>query len=69
MIKWWINSDNVIQVIGLKDARTEAFINGATITGQLYDDAATPATVGSEISLTYVWDTPEPHPLPTCPKL
>jgi len=23
----------------------------------------------TEFSLTYVWDTPEPHPLPTCPKL
>lgn len=23
----------------------------------------------TEFSLTYVWNTPEPHPLPTCPKL
>ncbi len=31
--------------------------------------SATNGRGATELSLTYIWDTPEPHPLPTCPKL
>jgi len=31
--------------------------------------SATNGRGATELSLTYVWSTPEPHPLPTCPKL
>lgn len=34
---WYIDSDNVIRVEGLKDAITGVYINSATVTGILYE--------------------------------
>lgn len=49
---WWIDSDNIIRIIGLQDTRTDAYINNATITGQLHNEAG--EHVGGAISFSYV---------------
>ena len=34
---WYIDTDNVIRVVGLRNVVTSAFVNNATITGILYE--------------------------------
>lgn len=34
---WYIDSDNIIRIEGLRDARTGAYINSATVTAILYE--------------------------------
>lgn len=38
---WYIGSDNLVQIVGLYNVLTGAYVNTATIVGQLYDSADT----------------------------
>jgi len=33
---WYIETDNVVKILGLRDAETETYINDATVTGIVY---------------------------------
>ena len=33
---WFIDTDNIVKIVGLRDAETETYINNATVTGMLY---------------------------------
>lgn len=49
---WFINSDNLVQITGLKNVATDAFLNSATVTAQVKDAAGT--NVGGAITFVYV---------------
>lgn len=36
MVHWYIDTDNVVKIIGLRNVETLAYVNNATITGILY---------------------------------
>lgn len=48
----YVANDNLVQLFGLKDERTNAYVSGATVTAQLRDAAG--VAVGGAITLTYV---------------
>ena len=49
---WWIGSDNMLEVDGLTNNLTGAYINDATVSCQMKTDAG--ANEGSSFSLSYV---------------
>ena len=55
---WFIASDNVLTLVGLKDTITGEYVNDATVSVTLYDgeDPAvdTPVTDGQDLTLSYV---------------
>lgn len=54
MRNWWIDSDNLIRLTGLKDALTGEYINDAAVTAALADDQAVAVEGAEQITLDYV---------------
>lgn len=52
---WWLETDNVIVLPGVKDPVDETYVDDATITGQLQD--ADGNNVGSVINFSYLSGT------------
>lgn len=48
----YLANDNLLQLFGLKDERTNTFVSSATVTAQLKDAAG--VAVGSPMTLTHV---------------
>lgn len=55
--KFYITTDNVVHVRGLKDMVTGVYINDATITATLYTDADVAVAGADGISVAYVTGT------------
>jgi len=51
--KWWIDSDNVVQITGLKDVVTGNYINDATITATMADKNGNAVSGVGTITFTY----------------
>ena len=52
MKNWWIDSDNLVTFDGLTNRLSGAYINDATVSGQVTDKAG--AAVGGAVTLNYV---------------
>lgn len=50
----WLDTDTVIRVVGLADAVSESYDNGATITANVYDETDTAVTGATSISVAYI---------------
>ena len=50
----YLSNDNVIELNGLKNASTDAFLNSATVTFTLKDSAGTAVTDADTITMSYV---------------
>ena len=53
MESWWIDSDNAIQLTGLKDVVTDNYVNDATVTAALTDSDGNAVSGADAISLVY----------------
>ena len=52
MSYWYLDSDNVIKLIGVKNAYTDAYVNGGTIVGKLFNEAN--VQQGTDVTFTYI---------------
>lgn len=49
---WWLDSDNQVSITGLIDRLDDSFVNDATVSCQMKDDAGT--AKGSAFTLDYI---------------
>lgn len=54
---WWIDSDTLVQLTGLQNALTGAYIDDATVTAVLTDEDGNAVAGGEAITLAYVADS------------
>ena len=50
----YVSNDNLVEIIGLQNAASDAYLNGATVTFTLKDSADAAVTGATTISMTYV---------------
>ncbi len=53
MESWWIDTDNAIQLTGLKDVVTDQYVNNATVSAVLTDADGDSVSGADSISLAY----------------
>jgi hypothetical protein len=54
MDSWWIDTDNCVQITGLKDVVTDQYVNDATVTGVLTDKNGNTVTGAGSLSFEYI---------------
>jgi len=52
--QWWIDSDNAVQITGLKDVVTGSYINNATVTATMTDSSGSAVSGVGTINFTYI---------------
>jgi len=53
MESWWIDTDNVVQLAGLRDVVTNEYVNDATVTASLTDDNGSVVEGAQSLPLVY----------------